>query len=97
MNILQFHTERESTVEVAVGTSWWVIARGRLRGLLGRSANKLKMPAPLQDIDIVDDLTGQHVSIRKGTYFTVVSVNGRDYYFKRLTGKFDGTGYQTRC
>jgi len=39
-----------------------------------------------------DEYIRQTVTVRVTTGYTIVSVNGRDYYFHRLTGRFDGTG-----
>ena len=67
---------------------WW----GRVRQWLGRTANALRYPAVVQPMEISDPVTGCSIEIRVGSLFTVISVDGRDYYFKRLTGRFDGTG-----
>ncbi len=74
------------------GASWITIATGRIRKSIGRFLNGLKIPGQIRDILIQDDLTGQEIDIAVGIFFTRISVNGRDYYFRRLTGKFDGTG-----
>jgi len=41
---------------------------------------------------INDSFSGQRLEIKVGIIYTRISVNGRDYYFSRLSGKFDGTG-----
>lgn len=79
------------------GATTATILRGRLRRLVGSLFNRVGIPGAVSDIEINDDLTGQQVSIKRDAYFTVISVNGRDYNFKRLTGKYDGTGYQMKC
>jgi len=33
------------------------------------------------------------ISVRTGVLFTIVTVNGLDIYFTRLTGKVDGVGF----
>ena len=58
-----------------------------------RLLNSLGVPGAVKDITINDELTGQVIEVRVGVLFVCLSVNGRDYYFHRLTGKFDGTGY----
>ena len=97
MNILQPNKEDSATRRVVSGASFLTIVGARFKGLLGLLANRIGLPAALSEIEIVDELTGQRVSIRKGVHYTIASVDGRDYYFKRLTGKFDGTGYQMKC
>jgi hypothetical protein len=44
-------------------------------------------------MELDDRLAGQRISATVGELFVCVSVNGRDYYFDRITGRFDGTGY----
>ncbi|KKN61937.1 hypothetical protein LCGC14_0517060 [marine sediment metagenome] len=70
----------------------WQIWRGRARGSFGRLLCLIKFPGFVEDIDINDSVTGQQLTVSSSPYFTRISVNGRDYYFDRLTGKFDGTG-----
>ncbi len=54
--------------------------------------NKIGLPGIIRESVINDDLTNQKITIKTGVLFTVLTVNGRDYYFNRLSGKFDGTG-----
>jgi hypothetical protein len=54
--------------------------------------NRAGLPGAVQDVEINDELTGQQVSVRVRALFTRISVNGRDYYFRRLSGRYDGTG-----
>lgn len=65
---------------------------GRARECLGVFLNYLGIPSPIKDVVITDKLTGQIIEVKCGFLYTKVSVNGRDYYFDRLTGKFGGTG-----
>jgi hypothetical protein len=44
-------------------------------------------------MEFEDKLAGQRISTSVGELFVCVSVNGRDYYFDRITGRFDGTGW----
>jgi hypothetical protein len=67
-------------------------ARSRIRMFLGLCLGQLAIPGVVRDTDIQDRVTGDHVSVRVGPLFTVLSVNGRDYYFDRITGGFDGSG-----
>jgi len=72
--------------------SVWQIWRGRLKESVGYLLNKIGVPGVIGDVDIDDGVTGQRIQVRTGRFFTRLSVNGRDYYFRRLTGRFDGTG-----
>jgi len=46
-------------------------------------------------MDLVDRVTGQEIKLTVGDLFVRLSIDGRDYYFDRFTGKFDGTGSVT--
>ena len=74
------------------GATKWQIWKGRVRASFGRLLCLIKFPGFVEDIDINDSVTGQQLTVSSSPYFTKISVNGRDYYFDRLTGKFDGTG-----
>ena len=62
----------------------------------GRLWSFLRLPGAVQPLDFPDPVTGDRVQIRSDRFFTTISVNNRDYYFRRVTGQFDGTGYQFR-
>jgi hypothetical protein len=50
------------------------------------------MPGTVRNGVINDELTGAHIEIRAGACFTRITVNGRDYYFRRFSGQYDGSG-----
>jgi len=64
----------------------------RIWELIGRGLNWLKLPAAVRETSIMDSVSGQTITIHSGVLYTRISVNGRDYYFDRITGKFGGTG-----
>lgn len=64
----------------------------RIAEWFGRLFLKSKIPSAIADCSIKDELTGQWIDIRNGTLSTRISINGRDYYFDRFTGKYTGTG-----
>jgi hypothetical protein len=68
------------------------IVAGRLLEWFGGALNWLRMPGAIRPVEIDDELAGQHISVSVGEMFVCLSVNGRDYYFNRVTGRFDGTG-----
>jgi hypothetical protein len=76
----------------SMGASWWNIAFGRVELATGRLLNWLKIPGAVRDVEFKDALTGQQITVKVGSLFTCVTVGGRDYYFRRVSGKFDGTG-----
>lgn len=49
-------------------------------------------PGVIRAMRCEDPVTGQSIQVRVDKRFTVLSVNGRDYYFRRITGKLYGAG-----
>lgn len=74
------------------GASRATIWAGRFREAIGRLLRVLRVPGAVADCDIEDAVTGQRVTVCVGASFTRISVDGRDYYFDRITGKLNGTG-----
>ena len=70
--------------------------RTRLREWFGRVLNRRRVAGFVQPLEYRDPVTGDSIEVRISPFFTRLSVNGRDYYFARLTGKFDGTGQGCR-
>jgi hypothetical protein len=75
-----------------VQASRWAILLGRVREGVRRALTRLGLPGALRSVLIEDELTGQRLEITIDPLFTRISVNGRDYFFDRLTGRYDGTG-----
>ena len=89
--VLRFPSER--AVRAARGGATWLeIQTGRARQWLGRALNKVRAPGAIREMEFKDKLTGQHLVVSVGELFVCISANGRDYYFDRITGRFDGTG-----
>lgn len=89
--VVRFPSERVPRAAV-VGATRFQIWRGRVREMFGRALNRVKIPGAVRDMSLTDELTGQDVSVTVGVLHVRISVDGRDYYFDRLTGHFDGTG-----
>src|SRR5262245_43207726 len=68
-------------------------ARMRLTVLrwLGSIANLAGIPGLVRDGIYDSPATDTHVTVRRSAYFTVVTVNGVQVYFNRLSGCLDGT------
>ena len=75
--------------------SWWDVMRERLVQQLGRLLRRVGVPGAIQNIELADKHTGQQVSVHVGELYVRLTVNGRDFYFNRFTGHFDGTGSAT--
>ena len=74
------------------GAGWWVRTKGRMRVGLGLALRRLGVAGMVGPVEVNDTATGQTIVVTIGTLYTRLSVNGRDYYFDRFTGRFDGTG-----
>ena len=68
------------------------VIAARLRRGVGRLLNRGHIPGAIRPVEIQDGLTGQSLAVSMDEAFVRVSVDGRDYYFDRITGRFDGTG-----
>jgi hypothetical protein len=90
-SVVRFPVEKTFHAARGGATAGQVFA-GRLSGWIGRTLNRAGIPGAIQPIEIQDSLAGHHVLVSVGESFVCLSVNGRDYFFNRLTGRFDGTG-----
>jgi hypothetical protein len=95
-SLLRF-PERPKGTDGASNATWLDIRIGRIRQWFGRLLNGLNVPGAIKPVDYQDIVTGNHVVVSVGALFVRMSVNGRDYYFNRITGKFDGTGIGCNC
>ncbi len=71
-------------------------AQARIAALAGRLLNALSVPGFVSEADYRSERLGTHVRVRCGDRFTVVSVNGIEVYFCRLSGRIDGVGASQR-
>lgn len=60
--------------------------------IFGWVFNTVGVPGLVRDCEYDASVTRAHIGVRSSTLFTVVSVNGFDVYFRRLTGRIDGVG-----
>ena len=93
-NIIAFPAHR--TLRAAKGGATFVqIVIARCKQSFGVGLNKIGFPGFIKPITLKDETTGQNIDVSVDGLFVCLSVNGRDYYFDRITGKFDGTGSST--
>jgi hypothetical protein len=59
----------------------------------GMLVNSLGLPGFVQDVEYEAGIHKAGITVKRGGYFTVVSVNGLDVYFRRFSGKIDGVGF----
>ena len=87
--IVRFPSERVTRVAIG-GPSWSDRVREHLRGALGNILNRAGIAGAIQAVEIHD--REDHLAVTIGTRLVRLSVNGRDYYFDRISGRYDGTG-----
>jgi hypothetical protein len=90
-DVIRFPAERTAR-PARVGASVLDLVRDRLREWLGRGLNMASIPGVIAATDIHDQTTGQHIAIAVSALSVRLTVNGRDFYFDRLTGRFRGAG-----
>jgi hypothetical protein len=89
--VIRFPTER--TAHPARGGVTVIdVLKLRARALLGRLANWIGTPGAIAPTEINDAMTGQQITVAVEALLVRLTVNGRDFYFNRMTGRFDGTG-----
>jgi hypothetical protein len=64
----------------------------RFKEVAARLFDRLGIPGFVRSMTLKDEVTGQTISVQTGHLSTRISIDGRDYYFDRLSGRFDGTG-----
>jgi hypothetical protein len=58
----------------------------------GSFMNSLRVPGFVRECKYKSTETATTVSVRLSPLYTVISVNGADVYFHRVTGAIDGVG-----
>lgn len=66
------------------------LAASRILGVL---ANLAGVPGFVRECEYRASVADVIVSVRKSSLYTIVTVNGVDVYFYRLTGRIDGIGF----
>jgi hypothetical protein len=64
-----------------------------IRSFLGNTFNLLRIPGLVRKCEYKASVCDATVSVRTRDLFTIITVNGLDIYFHRLTGKIDGVGF----
>ncbi|HXC58416.1 MAG TPA: hypothetical protein VN645_03810 [Steroidobacteraceae bacterium] len=68
----------------------------RLGKWLAAVANAFGVPGFVREGDYVSEDARITVRVRRGTSFTVISVNNVDIYFERFSGRIDGISLSQR-
>ncbi len=94
------HRRQRATIQfprpAETGATHWQIWHSRMVVAVGRLLAWFRVPGGVRNTDIADEVSGYNISVRIGPLFTCITVNGRNFYFNRFTGKFDGAGSACR-
>lgn len=63
-----------------------------MRRILGHLIHNLRIPGLIKPFQYRDPNDGSIISIRTSPRYTILTVGGKELFFIRETGKFDGTG-----
>lgn len=73
------------------------LIRLRARLLAVRLYDLAGIPGFVQECSYSGTTTKAEITVKYGALFTIISVNGLDIYFHRLTGSIDGVGAMPDC
>lgn len=59
---------------------------------IGQLFNLAGLPGFVRDCSYTADIADVTISVHRGALFTIITVNGVDIYFYRITGEIDGIG-----
>lgn len=90
--ILSFPYVRRAEGPTSQDASWRQKGSLLVREGIGRFLNWIGVPGTVSNARLHDDVTGQEIEILVNALFTRISINGRDHYFHRFNGKYDGSG-----
>jgi hypothetical protein len=65
------------------------------RVLAGKAYNIAGVPGIVRDCDYSATVCNARIRVRAKELFTIITVNGLEIYFHRLTGSIDGVGFGT--
>ena len=60
--------------------------------MLGRILNALRAPGFVRPMEYSGEYTEQSLKIRTSPRYTILTINGLEFYFLRESGRFDGIG-----
>ena len=63
-----------------------------LRDVYGRLLEWMHVPAKIREFEYVDPVTNETIYLSTGARYSVLHVGGKQLFFSRRTGEFDGTG-----
>lgn len=93
-NVVQLHSIGKQSATLREGEK--LPLRYRARRVIAVLMHRFGCPGFVRPMEIHDPVTRDTFTVRQNATYTVITLNGRDYYFDRVSGEFDGTGY-TPC
>lgn len=71
---------------------WWRRIAPWLRKGCGRLAHSLRLPGAIRPTVVNDPVTGRRIEVAVDAFYVTINIDGRDFYFRRCSGAYDGTG-----
>ena len=75
------------------GRAFWNLLKFKVRVAAGKIFTLAGIPGLVRNCEYHASVTDATVQVRVNDIYTVISVNGLDIYFHRLTGAIDGVGF----
>lgn len=96
MKILKFPSKSNLCVDIDSKVKQQILYIIYKLKLAGSSLlNKIGYPLIVSNIEVQDEIVGLKIKIEASKHWTKISIDNRDFYFSRITGKFSGTGCST--
>jgi hypothetical protein len=73
------------------GVSLWARVRASVRHLRGSLLDRIHAPGRIKEFEYVDPITNETTYLSTGAQYSVLHVGDKQFFFERLTGRFDGT------
>jgi hypothetical protein len=96
MNIIKFpiKTRQTSTINSKPKKALLYLIY-KIKLTISSLLNKIGYPPIISNLELQDEVIGSKIKIEASNHWTKISIDNRDFYFSRITGKFAGTGCST--
>jgi hypothetical protein len=96
MNILDFDKKSQQTSEIDSNLRKILLHLVyKVKLIISSLLNKIGYPPIISNLELNDEIIGSKIKIEASNHWTKISIDNRDFYFSRITGKFAGTGCST--
>jgi len=60
--------------------------------MIARLLERFHLPGLIKPFAFSDEQSGRRIAVRTSSLYTILTVDEKEYYFRRQNGSFDGTG-----